>query len=256
MRIPRARTSVVNAVFQSDGISTYKIVPGDGGLTSGTTQQFVLAGWQNNSGGSQAVCYALNFGLNTLAGLATNFNAVAQLYDMVKLRKCTVELQPTVDPRRAVQVTNGTGTYNFTTWPLQDPVITYYDADGFSPMPNVSSTGNVVCPANGDMTALLYNKPGARRHDPWRKITRTVVPHEIILIAADNGGKPGYNLFEARQGGPMGWQTVRNQNAFTGQLIIAIPYLGQDNAQINSQPNFEYSLNVRWYVSFKIPLFG
>nr|WAE42470.1 MAG: capsid protein [Cressdnaviricota sp.] len=255
LRIARPKTAVVRCVFEAESQSTYQIIPGASTLSNGTTQNVWLNGWQNNGGGSQGVMYALTFPLNSLANFPIgNYKQVAQLYDWVKLYKVKVNLIPPIDPQTAVNVSNGTGIYNFTTWPLQDPVISWVDYDGWSPMPNVGSTGFVTCPSNGDMTQLVNNRPGSRRHRPFRPIRRTFYPRQIDLIASDGAGPSTTPL--GVQGKRLGWMTVSNANPFTGQLCIAIPYLGQDATAVNIQPNYRYAISNKWYIGLKCPLYG
>lgn len=200
--------------------------------------------------------YAFTFGLNSLASFPVgNYKYVSQLYDYVKLYKVRVCLKNQVKIQ-SLDIGSTTAQYNFTVFPGADPIITYPDYDGFNSMPLVGSSGFQLCPNNGDMTQLLQNKPGAKRHKAWRDITRTFYPKVLLNAAGDNGGTPYPAGSVAMQGGRAGWMANYNANFFTGQLVVAIPYLGQDPGQINMQPNFFYSICNKWYVGFKTPLYG
>lgn len=256
-RIGRARTRIVKCVFEAEAQSAYRIIPGAAVLSSGTTYFVKVPGWQTNSGGPQAVTYAFTFGLNSLASFPIgNYRLVSQLYDYVKLYKVQVVLRSPINPQVAVQATNTPGQYDFTNWPLQDPVLTYPDYDGWNPMPNIGSSGAVLCPSNGDMTQLLFNKPGVRKHRPFGTIKRTFYPKMLLNACGDNGGQPYPAGSVPVQGGRAGWMVDRASAFFTGQLIVSIPYLGQDASVVNLQPLFYYAICNKWFVGFKTPLYG
>lgn len=230
------------------------------GFGNATTIAQSVPVWVTNGGGSQAACYAFYFNLAILQSAVGSYSQIAQMYDHFKLFKVELILTPRVDPRVAVNVSNQTATYNFTDWPGSDPVISYVDYDGYNPMLNAGVAGVQQVPANGDMTQLLMNKVGARRHKAWRTIRRTFVPRNIILQAnktvlnLPQFGVPSFSLDPK----PAGWRTSIGSQDWTGQLIVAFPYWGNQAGSpvANQQPNAVYDINNKWYVGLKAPLFG
>lgn len=255
MGLRGARTRIVKCVFESENLQAWQIQPNGSALTNQQTYASDLPLFYNSGSNYNAVTYACTFPLNFLYTSPGNYRYVAQLYDFVKLSKVCVKLTSLIDPARAVQTGATSGVYNFSAYPLQDPVITWIDYDGWSPMPIVGGTGVVTAPANGDLTQYVYNKQGARRHRPWGTIKRTFVPKVINLVASDGTTPSGSPV--AIAGKRAGWFTQGNASAFTGQLMIAIPYLGQDsNTHVNIQPVAVYSILCKWFVHFKAPLYG
>jgi len=261
LRIGRARTSVVKTVFECENVQAYQIQPGGSTLVNQQQYYGYLPGFYLASSNYNAVTYAFTFPLAFLATYGTNnYNAVQKLYDYVKLSKIRVQFTPSVDPKNTytIAVPSSVASQNLATVPGQDPVITWFEYDGWSPMPNISATSVVVAPANGDMTSYVYNKRGARKHSPWRKIKRTFVPRIINLIAND-GSAPGLTA-NTMVGKRAGYMSVGNSSPWFGQMMMAVPYLGADTSPtsvgVNYQPQFNWAILTRWYMHFKVPLYG
>lgn len=260
-RMRRTKTRIVRTVFEVEQTSAFSLVPGAGNLGAATTYVGGLPVYLVNGSGAQAVMYAITPNLNflfTLTGVS-NYAAVSALYDFFRLDKIEYKFVPQVKVDRAVTVTNVPGIYNFTDWPGQDDVITYIDRDGWSPMVAVNGIPNVVSPANGDMTQLVQNKEGARRHKAWTTIRRRFVPVNLGLVAT---GTAAYSSATAQVGfrKKASWSPIANSQAWNGQLIIAFPYWGNNQApsaaNANQQPEALYSINNTWFISMRAPLYG
>lgn len=249
------RTAVVNCVFECENIQGWQIQPNGSQLTNQQNYQGDLPMFYQSGGNYNAVTYAFSFPLSYLYNQPGNYAYVAQLYDFIKLKKVKLAFTSLIDPARAVQTGATSGVYNFSAYPLQDPVITWIDYDGWSPMPRVGTSGAVQAPSNGDMTQYVYNKQGARKHKPWGTIKRTFVPKALHLVATDGSNPSGSPA--TMGGGKLGWMTQLNASVWTGQFMMAIPYLGQDiSTHLNLQPVANYSILTRWYLAFKSPLYG
>jgi hypothetical protein len=257
-RIPRAKTSVVNCVFELEKIYGSILVPGASTFGGYNTINYNLPAYTNNSGGNQAVMYSFSFSLNYLNAQGNNYPYVQQLYDFVKLKKVVVRLKSNVKPQETIQTAalSGSASYDFNTFPANDPVLTYCDYDGWQPMIRVGATGAIPSPSNGDMTQYLNNKPGIRRHNPWGTIKRTFYPRSMMLIATDSASGPSTTP-TGMLGKRTGWLTSGTANQWTGNLIMAVPYLGTPDAgNVNYQPMFSWTISNLWHVAFKTPLYG
>lgn len=223
-------------------------------IISGFLPGYVTTGGTNNN----ALVYAFTFNPSTLVSLpVNNFQYVQQLYDYIKVFKVQCNFKSTVDPRVALQLAAQTSLpYNLGAWPGADPVITWIDYDGYEAMPKVGNTGVVSVPTNGDFTQLVNNKAGAKKHHPYRNIRRTFYPKQINLIAGDSSSGPSGSPSTV-QGKRLGWLCQQSSNCYTGNLMMAVPYLGQDFAtQLNMQPTLNWAIVCRWFMGFKCPLYG
>lgn len=263
LRIGRAKTSIVKCVFESEQIQGWTIVAGTNNLNNQQSYASILPMYFQTSGPLyNAVTYGFTFPLNYLVNAPGNYKYVSQLYDFIKLSKVAVRFKSLINPTEAVTTGATTGVYNFAAYPQTDPVITWVDYDGWGPMVAVGSSTPLIAPPNGDMTQQVYNKRGARKHNPWGTIKRTFIPRRLDLVATDGTSPSGSPALV--QGKRLGWQTVNNSAAWGGQLMMAIPYLGQNaqnpniggNTNKDLQPVANYSIFCRWFISFKCPLYG
>jgi len=258
--IGKLRTAVVNVVFEVEAMNVASYIPSSVTFSNFSDATQGLPMFQTNSGGTQAVMWAINMSMNWLSTYnPSNYRFISTLYDYVKLKCVDVILRPLIDPRKAVTTTNqGSAAYNFSTYPQNDPVVTVIDYDGWNPMLAVNSATPVNCPANGDMTQQLYNRLGARRHDPWHVIRRRFYPRTCSLVASISNVAPvasGPGIIAGRKSG---WMTTFNQGIWHGQMYVAIPYLGQlvSSSYVNNQIIGNYSIANKWYIAFKSPLYG
>lgn len=258
--IGKLRTAVVNVVFEIEAMNVAGYIPSSTSFSSFNDSTQGLPMSQTNSGGQQAVMWAINMSMNWLSTYnPSNYRFISQLYDYIRLKCVDVILRPLIDPRKAVVTTNqGSTAYNFATYPQNDPVVTLIDYDGWNPMLAVNSATPINCPPNGDMTQQLMNRLGARRHDPWKVIRRRFVPRTCTLVASIQATQPFVTGPGLVQGKRAGWMTTNNQGMWLGQMYIAIPYLGQQlsGGFINNQPTGLYSIANKWYLAFKSPLYG
>jgi hypothetical protein len=257
-RIGRARTRIVRALFESENIYGYTLLPAATALTNAQLFQNTIPSWTSASG-NQALTYAFTFNLGQNIGSASspgNYKYVGQLYDYVKIYKVKVSLIPDVDPKQTLT----TGTASIATQidlrglPQQDPVISWIDYDGFLPSVQVGGTSPVAVPLNGDYTQYVYNRAGARKHKPFRRINRTFVPKALQLIASDGIAPSGSPVL--LQGKRLGWLPTYNAQPFTGQMLFSLPYIGPDAGKSGLQPQWSYTILTRWFMGFKTPLYG
>lgn len=207
----------------------------------------------------QAVLYSCDFSPSFIAGLTPSiisYNYMRQLYDYVKLYKVKVCLKSTFNPRANLTQATGSTEYDFTNFVGADPVITYIDYDGWTAIPKLGATGSVVSPTNGDMTQALMGRKGARRHKAFASIYRTFYPKQMMLVAgADTTQANPTTTPNLVQGGKLGWMNAGNLNIWGGNMIIAIPYVGQTNTTSAYQPKYNYTIANKYYFGFKCPLY-
>lgn len=260
-RIPRAKTAVVNCVFEQEQVYGAVLGPGNTTFNSYNTIVGNLPGYVVNGSGNQAVMYAFSFAPSWLNSSGVgNYGYVQQLYDYVKLKKVKVRFISNVKPMDTIQTTaiTNSASYDFNTMPSTDPVLTYIDYDGWQPMTKVGASGQISSPTNGDMTQFIQNKAGVRRHRMFGSVKRTFYPKQINLIAGDSSSGPttSANLVQGKR---LGWMLNGSSNVWSGNLIMAIPYVAQPDAgsgNVNYQPKFNWSISNLWYISFKAPLYG
>lgn len=275
-RVRRTRTKVVNAVFDSESVKaailqaggTTFVGTGAGGGTPLTYTSLLPA-----FAGGQALNYQFISNLQQCSAVCPSYSTIAALYDWFKLKKVTYTFSVPIDPKRDMTISLGTAStaYDFTGALAYDPDMTLVDYDGVV-LPTAA-------PTNGDVTQIIYNRTGVRKHKAFRTIRRTFYPRLLSmhpLVGQNNGTQstsPAYpnnavitggtlNVATVatsyRKGPKYGWMRSSTDGSFTGALCLFASYKGP-NASSSAgglQPAYNWSVQSKWFVSYRDTIYG
>lgn len=204
--------------------------------------------------------YIFRFTLGYLYNLSDTpgYKSITSLYDWRMLRKVVISLKPQEDPRRMLTQTMQTPAsvqYDLTGAVGFNPDVTFVDYDGINLL--------TASPSDNDVTEFVYNRPGARLHRAFRAIRRTFYPKCLSFVMSTTGmnanpnkAPTNINQLSTSAKRRQGFVGAADNIDYTGMMMLAISNKSPLGAGTNTHPKYNYSLEVKWFVTHKGALYG
>lgn len=262
-RVGRLNSAVVTQTFRCFNANTVKLLAGSSGGAYGNV---VATDWelpsfnvQSGSGGSadtRACGYYVSPSLNQLIRPSTGdtgYTAFSGFFNTFKLLKYTLILRPPQGLRSVFMQQASATPYNYpelTGLPSREPAVTYIDPD------QTTTLGNVI-PTDGDYTTSCVASYGYRTHRFGGAIVVSLRPRTLSLILQSGtsaGAVGNFNIPVVKWGCP--WQINTTSQPWFGGIYVFFPYRGSQLSSPYNQPEVNYSIESRFKLCFKSPIYA
>lgn len=180
-----------------------------------------------------------------------NFATWNTIYDEFKVHKIRIILTPPVGWGQSMYTQappSASASLQYSFVPQKTVAVSWFDRD--------ATPSWQTAPANADITDQAFSKYGAKKHNMFKRITRTLYPKYLVQCPAISAGA-AFNLDTGRSGWFAGSSGNTAPNAFGGLWMLAVPYLGPDGIVGQGfQPIANWDIRFIWTVTFRQPIYG
>ena len=268
-RIGRARTTVLSGVYRTFCVNAAVAGAGATAWSTGSNNgypetkmyYYELPSYTAPDSSPTSNCTAYNYLItprwsDMLADANCGdpgYAAVRALYDLSRIKKCTIILRPPLGLRSVFSEATTSGPSSFPelhNLPSSEPNVSYFDFD-YS-----STVGGPAIGMDGDLSLQVSNKYGYKRHRFGRPIVRTIYPRYMqgINSGISSLASNPYTIPILRRGSP--WLALNQSQYYMGSLAVCFAYNGSAVGTPYNQPQINYSIDTRIHIEFKMMLFG